>query len=138
MVTFTEEEVQQKYTQFRLIQEQLEQLSQQAEMLNQQNAELEISQNALVELEKTKLDTEVLAQIANGVFIRTTLEDNQKVIINIGANTTAERSVPEVIALLEEQKKEMTLQVIEAEAVMQELQSQAQRIYTEIKDVQQA
>ena len=138
MVTFTEEEVQQKYTQFRLIQEQLEQLSQQAEMLNQQNAELEISQNALVELEKTKLDTEVLAQIANGVFVRTKLEDNQKVIINIGANTTAERSVPEVIALLEEQKKEMTLQVIEAEAVMQELQSQAQRIYTEIKDVQQA
>ena len=138
MVTFTEEEVQQKYTQFRLIQEQLEQLSQQAEMLNQQNAELEISKNALVELEKTKLDTEVLAQIANGVFVRTKLEDNQKVIINIGANTTAERSVPEVIALLEEQKKEMTLQVIEAEAVMQELQSQAQRIYTEIKDVQQA
>lgn len=128
-----EEELQDKYQQFKALQEQIEQLGQQAEMLNQQNAELEISRKALQELEKVALNTEVLAQIANGIFIRTKLQDNQNLIINIGSNVTVERTIPEVITLLEEQKKEMALHIIEAEAVMQELQAQAHQIYEEVQ-----
>ena len=133
MAKLTEEELQEKYQQFKAIEEQIEQLGQQAEMLNQQNAELEISKRALEELTKTPLKTEILAQVANGVFIRTKLEDNQELIINVGSNVTVERSVPEVITLLEEQKQEITMHIIEAEAVMQELQAQAKKIYDEVQ-----
>ena len=136
MAKLTEEELQEKYQQFKAIEEQIEQLGQQAEMLNQQNAELEISKRALEELIKTPLKTEILAQVANGVFIRTRLEDNQQLIINVGSNVTVERSVPEVITLLEEQKKEITMHIIEAEAVMQELQAQAKKIYDEVQGQQ--
>jgi len=129
----SEEEIQQKYTQFKAIQEQIEQISQQTEWLNQQNAELDISKRALEELEKTKTQTEILAPIANGVFIRTTLQDNEKLIVNIGANTTVEKTVPEVIKIMEEQKRQATLNLIEAEAVMQELQQQAMKIYQEVE-----
>jgi|SRR3989344_864012 len=129
----SEEEIQQKYTQFKAIQEQIEQISQQTEWLNQQNSELDISKRALEELEKTKTQTEILAPIANGVFIRTTLQDNEKLIVNIGANTTVEKTVPEVIKIMEEQKRQATLNLIEAEAVMQELQQQAMKIYQEVE-----
>ena len=85
------------------------------------------------ELEKTKTQTEILAPIANGVFIRTALQDNEKLIVNIGANTTVEKTVPEVIKIMEEQKRQATLNLIEAEAVMQELQQQAMKIYQEVE-----
>ena len=85
---------QQNYVQMQMYQQQLEQLSQQMEMLNQQLAEVEISQSALEELQKTEIDNEILATVAPGVFVKAKLAENQKVIVNVGANSTVEKNIP--------------------------------------------
>ncbi len=128
-----EKEIQEKYMQFQYLQQQLDQISQHLEMLNQQNADLDISINAVAELGKTKIDNELLAPIADGIFLKGELKDNKKLIINVGMNTTVERTVPEVVKLLENQKSQLQLRLIEVEAVRQELASQTMKLYKEIE-----
>lgn len=129
-----EEQLQQKYLQFQLLQQQIEQLSPQVEMLNQQNAELEISINAVKELGEIKKGNELLAPIAEGIFFRGELKDNEKLVVNVGSDVTVERTIPEVIHLLEGQKEENEKRLLNGEAVLQHLSQQAMKIYREIEE----
>ena len=129
-----EEQIQQKYMQFQMMQQQLEQISQHLELLNQQNADLDISINAVQELSKTNIDNEFLAPIADCIFMKGELKDNQKLIVNVGSNTTVEKSVPDVVKLLEEQKEDISKRMVEADAMMQEMSMQAMQLYQEVED----
>ena len=128
-----EQEVQQKYMEFRTLQQQIEQISQHMELLQQQSLELDISRNALEELGKTALATEIIAPIAEGIFVKAKLEDNQKLIVNVGSNTTVERTIPETITLLETQKREIMSRLVEADSVLQEFHAQAMKLYQEVE-----
>jgi len=123
-----EEEIQQKYMQFQAMQQQLEQISQHLELLNQQNAELDISINAVKELSETKVDNELLAPIADGIFFKGVLKDNQKLIV------TVEKSIPEVVKLLEDQKKDVSKRMMEADSMMQDMSLQAMQLYQEVEE----
>ena len=131
--TSEQQSQQQKYLQFQLLQQQIEQTSQQLEVMAQQYAELEISQDALKQLKKIPKNSEVLATIAPGIFIKTSLKDNQKLIVNVGASTTAEKTVPQVIEMLEKQKKEMEKTMMQSDASLQALSQQAMKLYQELE-----
>ena len=133
-----EEELKEKYLHFKMLQQHIEQLNGQLELLNQQAAELEISQNAVAEVGKTPVQNEILAAVANGIFIKAKLENNQKFIVNVGSSVTVEKTVEEVIKLLELQIAETAERIIEAEALLQQLSQQAMAVYQEVeKHVQQ-
>ncbi len=125
--------LQQKYQRFQLLQQQIEQLGGHLEILNEQMQELEISKNAVTELEKTPRKNEILAPIANGIFFKAELVDNQKLIVNVGSNVTVERTIPEVAQLLEQQETQVQEQIMEANAVLEQLSSQALKIYKEVE-----
>ena len=129
-----DQEIQQKYIQFQQFQQQMQQISEHVEILHQQNEDLDISKNALEEIGKTKIDTEVLAPIANGIFFKAALKDNQKLILNVGSNTTVEKTIPEAVTLLIQQQKEIIERIAEAEKVLQDMNGQAMKIF---EDVQQ-
>ena len=129
-----EEQIQQKYMQFQAMQQQLEQISQHLELLNQQNAELDISINAVKELSETKVDNELLAPIADGIFFKGVLKDNQKLVVNVGSDTTVEKSIPEVVKLLEDQKKDVSKRMMEADSMMQDMSLQAMQLYQEVEE----
>ena len=129
-----EEEIQQKYMQFQAMQQQLEQISQHLELLNQQNDELDISINAVKELSETKVDNELLAPIADGIFFKGVLKDNQKLVVNVGSDTTVEKSIPEVVKLLEDQKKDVSKRMMEADSMMQDMSLQAMQLYQEVEE----
>ena len=120
--------------QFQAIQQQLEQINEHLETLMQQNSEVEISINAIKEIGKTEVNNDILALVANGIFIKAKLLDNQKLIVNVGSDTTVEKTVPEVVKLLEEQQKQMNKKMVEADSMMQELSSQAMKMYQEIEN----
>ncbi len=132
--TDNEEQLQQKYLKFQFLQQQVEQLSQQLEILNQQNAELEISINALRKLGRTKINNEILAPIADGIFLKGELKDNQKLIVNVGSDVAVEKTIPQVVKLLEKQKEELERKLIGGEMVLQQLSEQAMKIYQEVEE----
>lgn len=133
----SEQELQQKYLQFQLFQQQIEQTSQQLELFTQQHNDLEVSQDALKQLQKVPPNNEILATIAPGIFIKASLKDNQKLIVNIGANITAEKTIPQVIEMLEKQKKELEKTISQSDALLQTLTQQALKLYQELENVQQ-
>ncbi|MBU1111784.1 MAG: prefoldin subunit alpha [archaeon] len=119
------ENKQAQYLLLQQMQEQVEALSKQLEEINEQLMELEISKGALEEVQKTKQGTEILAQIANGIFVKTELKDNTKLIVNVGANTTVEKSVPEVIKILEDHEQTMAQNAQEIETLLQQISQEA-------------
>ena len=131
-----DEQMKEKYMLFQRLQQQLEQVSQHLEMFNQQSADLDISINAVKELEKTELNTELLAPIADGIFLKGKLDDNKKLIVNVGSGTTVEKTIPEVVLLLEQQKVEVNKRLMEADEVMQALSKEAMKLYQEVEDSQ--
>ncbi len=129
-----EEQMKQKYMQLQLMQQQMEEVNKHLTMLSEQNAELEVSLEALHELKQTKVNNEFLAPIANGIFVKGELKDTKKLIVNVGSNVTVEKNVPEVIELLREQQIGLTANLQEAEAVMQQLNNQAMMLYQELQE----
>ena len=119
-----------------MLQQQMEQVSQHLEMFNQQLAELDISINAIKELKHAEKDNEVLAPIADGIFFKGKLVDNQKLVVNVGSNVTVERTIPEVLVLLEQQKEETGKRLQEADEVMQHISKEAMKIYQEVEELQ--
>ena len=101
------EEKQQNLLELQQLQHELERISQQQEMINQQLLDLDISKNALKTINQTKIGTEILAQVSNGIFVKSTLAENQKLIVNIGSNVTVEKTVDEVVSMLDEQNNLM-------------------------------
>ncbi len=126
-----EKQIEDKYMQLQLLQQQVEQITEYVEQLQIQNQELNISLEALTELQKTTLNTEILAPIANGIFFKAELKDNKKLTINVGSEAAVEKTIPEVIKLLEEQKEKITENIAEAESVLQQLHEQGRKLYQE-------
>ncbi len=129
----SEAEIKEKYLEFQTIQQQLQQLTEHVEQMNQQAAELEISINAIKEVEKTPLKNEFLAPLANGIFVKGELKENSKLIINVGSNVTVERTPQEVIELLHKQRIEVVEQTAQAEAVVEQLSNYALKLYKEVE-----
>ncbi|MBI2102237.1 prefoldin subunit alpha [Candidatus Woesearchaeota archaeon] len=122
--------------QFQRLQQQLEKISEHVELLHQQEAELDISQNAIEELSKTPLHNEVLVPIANGIFFKAEVKENSTLIVHVGSDTTVEHTVEDVLELLEKQQKEIKSRTAEAEAIVGQMQDQMSLIYKEIAEAE--
>ncbi len=118
--------------QFQMLQQHMEKINEHLEMLTQRQAELEISRNAVAEIGKTAVGNEILVPVADGIFLKANLLDNQKLIINVGADTTVEHSVDHVVGLLVKQQEEMIERIAEVEEIQVQLQSQVTAMYQEI------
>ena len=118
------------------LQQQMEQVSQHLEMFNQQLAELDVSIGAVKELGEAETENELLAPIADGIFFKGKLMDNQKLVVNVGSSVTVERTIPEVVQLLNQQKEDVGKKMQEADEVMQHLSKEAVKIYQEVEELQ--
>ncbi|MBI2666286.1 prefoldin subunit alpha [Candidatus Woesearchaeota archaeon] len=128
-----QQQLQQKYMHFKFLQQQLEQIAQQVQLMRQQYSELDAAKEAVDEIGKSALNKEILAPIAEGLFMKVRLQDNTKVILNVGANASVEKNISDVRNILENQKQEMTVRMIEGEAVLEQLQQEVMKIYKEIE-----
>lgn len=98
-----EKKLQEKYIQFQALQQQAEQISKYLEELDLKLFEFKKTKQALKDLEKTPSDTEILAPISPGIFVKAALKDNKELTTNIGANTAAKKTIPQILDLLNKQ-----------------------------------
>ena len=132
-----EEKIKEKFMEFQMVQKQIEQVNEHLQMLQQRSAELESTKKAIETLGETEVDKEILASVANGIFIKAELKDNKKLVVNVGADVTVEKTVPQVIKLLEEQEKKISEGMKEAGEVFEQLQAQAMKFYQEVEAMQE-
>ena len=132
-VSEQEQNWQEMYYTFQALQKQIENITEHLHLLEQQMHEIDISTKAIESLHETKLKTEILSPIANGIFVKSSLQDNDTFIVNVGANTTVERNHTQVIDLLGKQKKEITIKIQEAHEILEKLQNEAVDIYQKVE-----
>ena len=128
-----EQDWQKKYMEFQQLQQQIEQVSQQLQLMSQQAAEIDNTKEALLDLGKVEPNTEMLAQIANGIFVKSEIKDTSKLVVNVGANVTLEKTIPEMIELFEHQKNDITNQIVQGELHLEALQDKAMKIFEEVQ-----
>ncbi len=101
------EELQKKYLEFQLIQQQLEQLQQQHALVENQVAQLISLKDALEELKKSSVKSDMLAPLGAGVYAYSSLNENEHVLMNIGARTAVKKTIPEAQEIAGKQIEEM-------------------------------
>ena len=100
-----QKELEAKYAEHQLIEQQLKQFQNQIQTLDNQILEVNTLAQGIDELKKTKKDTDMLFPIANGIFMKGKLEDNSKLLVNVGAGVVVENTIEETKKLMEKQLK---------------------------------
>ncbi len=99
--------MQQKQMEMQMLNSQLQQLQQQLNAVEQQSMEIEFVIDALENLSKVEVDTDVLVPLSSGIFVKAKLQDNKNLIVNVGSNTTVTKTIPEVQDMLKQQVQEI-------------------------------
>lgn len=103
----SKEELQQKYLELQEISTQLKQLQQQISNLEAQLMEMQKVKETLADLEKLNSKKDILVPVANGVYAKAELNQNQNVLINIGADLIVEKNFGDAKKIIEEQIEEI-------------------------------
>lgn len=135
-----EQEFQAKYAQYQMVGERVKTLQKQISMLEEQSQELGATRHFVMELKDQKVPANSLVPIANGIFVRATLLQNDRVLINVGSNVVVEKTIEEAVKMMEKQASEIkelhtdllnTLGEVAKEA--ETLEEQMKKISTHIK-----
>lgn len=136
-----QQELNEKYMELQIIEQQLKQVNQQLLNLDSQLLELQRIEDNLGDITKTKKDTELLVALGGGVFSKAELKDNKTVLVNVGANIVVEKDVPSSKELISNQinqikdvvkQLEQEFQILAANS--QFLQQDLRKLASEIKE----
>ncbi|MBW3002410.1 prefoldin subunit alpha [Candidatus Woesearchaeota archaeon] len=123
--------MQQKYMEMQMLDQQLKQVQQQLHAVEQQSMEVESVIDALGNISKVEPGSDILVPLSSGIFIKAKIQDNKELLVNVGGNTTVNKSVPEVqemlkkqVAELEKVKKDLTEHFTKFADKMQTLQAE--------------
>jgi len=86
---------------------QLGEMASQMQMVNAALDEIDITSDALDSLKENKKGTEILVPIGSGSYAKAELKDNEKVLINLGANISAEKTIADAKKILEAKKEKL-------------------------------
>jgi len=100
------EHLQAKYQELQMLDQQMKLLQQQGQMLEKQLLDLEKVKEALDDFKKTGKD-EMLVPLSEGIYAKGKLEENDHLVVNVGAGTFVEKSVDDVKQILEKQTEEL-------------------------------
>jgi len=123
--------MQQNYMEMQMLDQQLKQIQQQLHAVEQQSMEVEFVIDALGNISKVEVGSDILVPLSSGIFVKAKLQDNKELIVNVGGNTTVNKTVPEVQEMLKRQvqelgkvKKDLTGKFTELANKMQTLQAE--------------
>ena len=132
------QEIQQKYIELQILNQQIKKIQEQFMILQQQLAELINLETALLETKDVKKDSEVFSSLGSGIFVNSKLTDPENVIVNVGAGVLVKKTLDEALHLVKTQitninqsqeavKEELTKAVTYSEQLSQELNELASK-----------
>jgi len=128
-----EKNLQEKYMEFQLVQQQIEQLNKYMEELDSKLQEFSLTKYNIENMDKIKPNTESFVSHAPGIFAEAELKENKKFVINVGANVMVEKTIPQISELLDKQIKEISQAQVQMDQNILELNKKATDL---MKDLQ--
>ncbi len=99
------EEIRQKYSQYKAIEEHVSSLAAQAEEVRGKLVEIEYLLQSLDSLKGVSEGTPILAPLSSGIFLRAFAGNTDRLLVNVGMGTVVEKSVEDTKSLLKGQRK---------------------------------
>lgn len=127
---------QQRYIELQLLMNQLQQLSQQAQVIEGQFIELKKIEENLKDLEKTKPNTNSFSLIGAGIFAESEIKDTKNILMNVGSQVAVKKPIPEAIDITQKQQKEVENILINIENQINNTTRKAQEIELQIQNQQ--
>ena len=130
-----DKETQQKYLELHLLNTQIKQLTQQLALLEQQLLELRISDDSLEDFKNIKNEKESFVPLVGGIFVKSKLENNKNVLINVGQGIIVEKSIDEARNMVSMQEKEVKKIIKQIEDGLYTLSIRSQSMQQELVNI---
>jgi prefoldin alpha subunit len=101
------QELQQKLIVYQILQKHVEELQQQAMLIERRYSELEMAKNTMDDIAKAKKGGEVMFPLGGGVYSKGSVADSNNVMVEMGSGYVARKSVREASDFLESKKNEI-------------------------------
>lgn len=113
------QKLQKKFYAFQLLEEETKSLYNQLVKFDEQLISITNIQNDLETFSKTKVDTEMLVPVANGIFAKAKVVDTKEFIVNVGSGVAVNKNVDDTKKLLETQAIEIQNYKVQLSAQIQ-------------------
>lgn len=100
-------ELQQKLVVYQLMQKRLEELQQQAMLIERRYAELEVARNTITDIEKAKTDNRMFFPLGGGVYAKGSIDGDKALMVELGADLVSVKTPKTAKDFLEEKKREI-------------------------------
>ncbi len=130
-----QQELQRKYVEYQMMEQQIKQMQQQLEKLEQQGMEAAAVEQCIVDVGNVSKGDEVLVPVTGGVFFRTKVEDSRTFLVNVGSGVVVEKDVEGTRQLIQKQseeivkyKEQLTNQLSEQIMAFQEMETALKKL----------
>lgn len=130
-----QKEMQSRFMEYQVLEQQMKQIQQQLEKMEQQTAEIEKVKESIADISPAKKGDEVLVPVSGGIFFRTTMQDSNSFLVNVGSGVVVQKDATGVKDLLNEQSKEMEIYKLHLAAQLEKCTEQYQAIEVELKQL---
>ena len=103
-----QKDLQQKYVELQMLNQQIKQVHEQFMFLQQQLSELTNLEININEMNDIKKDSEIFSSLGPGIFVTSKLTNSASVLVNVGSGILVEKSLQEAIGLIKFQAKNVT------------------------------
>lgn len=133
-----EEKLKEKYEEYQLLVQQLQQLQENSSGLESHTFNLATLMENLISIKDVKVNQEALIPLGSGIFLKGSLKDNSAVVMNVGSNICVEKNLDEAQQVISQQLNEVNQflgqlqeEVVKTTHRIQELQSEFQTMRSE-------
>jgi len=134
----SQEEIQQKYLELQILEQQIGQLQQQAQVLQHQLHELSALKETIGQISQVKENTETLIPLGSGVYVKGEITNTKDLLMNVGANTITEKSAKDSEKIVEEQIAHVQGLLEQLSGDLEQATTTAQKLQSEIQQTMAA
>ena len=102
-----EQELQKKYMELQMLKQQLGTIAQQKQMVDERQAELQVTIEALKNMDKIKGGSEIWSSLGSGTFVKSDISDTENVLVAVGAGVVVSEKIDKAATILESRIADM-------------------------------
>jgi len=132
----TKEEIAQKYMEFQLLNQQVQQSQQQLQMISQQVMELKILSKNVTEISSSEEGSEMYSNLGVGVHLKSSIKDIKYLLVNVGAGIFVKKTPEETTEIVDKQVAELDKYIQNMETNLNKNMERAEILKEEISEAQ--
>ena len=131
------QELQKKYVELQLLNEQIKKIHEQFIFLQQQLNELSNLELTVTDMKEVKKDSEIFSPLGSGIFVNSKLTNTATVLVNIGAGILVEKNLQEAVNLINFQAKNVHESIESIKTELTKAVNYSQNLESEINEMAQ-